>query len=119
LKDNLQVIEAISLKPAKLLQKENKEVLQILDDKFLMTDTAGETKDKLVSQIPHLKYIPPQMRAFTSMERLARHKAGLFNKGYKMHVSAYYQDLTFNKKGNQYMVDKLNHMWVRDHFLPW
>jgi hypothetical protein len=31
-----------------------------------------------------------------------------------MHVSAYYQGLTFDKKGKLYMVNELNHMWVRD-----
>jgi hypothetical protein len=87
-----------------------------LDEKFPMTETAGETEDKSVSQISHLKYIPPQMRAFAGKETSARRKAGLINKGYKMHMSAYYQGLTFNKKGKQHMVDKLNHMWVRDVF---
>jgi hypothetical protein len=116
-KDNLQVIEDIFLKPAKLLQKEKKQVLQmILDDKFPITDTAGETKEKLVSQISHLKYIPPQMRSFASTERLARRKASLLIKGYTMHVSAYFQGLTIDTKGKQYMVNKLNHMWVRDVF---
>jgi hypothetical protein len=38
------------------------------------------------------------------------------NKGYEMHVSAYYQGLTFDKKGKSYMVNELNHMWVRDVF---
>jgi hypothetical protein len=33
-----------------------------------------------------------------------------------MHVSAYYQGLTFYKKGKSYMVNELNHMWVRDAF---
>jgi hypothetical protein len=33
-----------------------------------------------------------------------------------MHVSAYYQGLTFDKKGKLYMVNELNHMWVRDVF---
>jgi hypothetical protein len=33
-----------------------------------------------------------------------------------MHVSAYCQGLTFDKKGKSYMVNELNHMWVRDAF---
>jgi hypothetical protein len=33
-----------------------------------------------------------------------------------VHISAYYQGLTFDKKGKQYMVDKLNYIWVRDVF---
>jgi hypothetical protein len=61
----------------------------------------------LVSQISHLKYIPPLKRAFTAKERNVRRKAG---------VSAYYQGLTFDKKGKSYMVNELNHMWVRDVF---
>jgi hypothetical protein len=68
----------------------------------------------LVSQISHLKYVPPLKRAFTAKERNVRRKSGLINKGYEMHVSAYYQGLTFNKKGKLYMVNELNHMWVRD-----
>jgi hypothetical protein len=79
-KENSQVIEAIFQKPAKLLQKEKKQVVQILDEKFPMTETTGDTQDKSVSQISHLKYIPPQMRAFTGKERSARRKAGLINK---------------------------------------
>jgi hypothetical protein len=80
-------------------------------------ETTGETPDKLVSQISHLKYIPPLKRAFKAKERnVSRRKAGLINKGYEMRVSAYYQGLTFNKKGKLYMVNELNHMWVRDVF---
>jgi hypothetical protein len=33
-----------------------------------------------------------------------------------MHVSAYYQGLTFDKKGKSYMVNELNHMWFCDVF---
>jgi hypothetical protein len=72
-------MEGIFQKPAKRLQKEKRQVVQILDEKFPLTETTGETKDKLVSQISHLKYIPPQMRAFASKERSARHKAVLIN----------------------------------------
>jgi hypothetical protein len=103
-------------KPAKLLQKEKKQVAQLLDEKFPPSETTGETPDKSVSQISHLKYIPPLKRAFTAKERNVRRKAGLINKGYKMHVSAYYQGLTFDKQGKLYMVNKLSHMWVRDLF---
>jgi hypothetical protein len=71
----------------------------MLDEQFTLTETTGETKDKLVSKILHLKYIPPQMRAFTAKERTVRRKAGLINKGHEMHVLAYHQGLTFNKKG--------------------
>jgi hypothetical protein len=53
-KENLQVIEALFQKPVKLLQKEKKQVVQIVDEKFPTTETAGETIDKLVSQISHL-----------------------------------------------------------------
>jgi hypothetical protein len=62
--ENLKVIEGIFQKPAKLLQKEKKQVVQMLDEQFSLTETTGETEDKSVSQILHLKYIPPQMRAF-------------------------------------------------------
>jgi hypothetical protein len=112
----LKVIEGIFRKPAKLLQKEKKQVAQLLDEKFPPTETTGETPDKLVSQISHLKYIPPLKRAFTAKERHVRRKAGLINKGYEMHVLAYYQGLTFDKKGKSYMVNELTHMWVRDVF---
>jgi hypothetical protein len=115
-KENSQVIQGIFRKKAKLLPKEKKHVGQILDEKFPITETTGETKDKSVSQITHLKYIPPRMRAFTDKEKRGRRKAGLKNQGYEMHVSAYYQGLTFDKKGKQHMVDELNHMWVRDVF---
>ncbi len=98
------------------MPKEKKHVGQILDEKFPIAETTGETKDKSVSQITHLKYIPPRMRAFTDKEKRGRRKAGLKNQGYEMHVSAYYQGLTFDKKGKQHMVDELNHMWVRDVF---
>jgi hypothetical protein len=88
-KDKSQVIKDIFLKPAELLEKEKRQVLQILDNKFPIIDTAGETKEKSVSQISHLKYTPPQMWPLASTERLARRKAGLLIKGHKMHVSAY------------------------------
>jgi hypothetical protein len=101
---NSKVIEGIFRKPANLFQKELKQ------------EPTGQTPDKPVSQISHLKYIPPLKRAFTAKERNVRRKAGLINKGYKMHVSAYYQGLTFDKKGISYMVNELNHMWVRDVF---
>jgi hypothetical protein len=110
------VIEGIFRKPAKLLQKEKKQVAQLLDEKFPPSETTGETPDKSVSQISHLKYTPPLKRAFTVKERNVRRKAGLVNKGYEMHISAYYQGLTLYKKGKSYMVNELNHMWVRDVF---
>jgi hypothetical protein len=110
------VIEGIFRKPAKLLQKEKKQVAQLLDEKFPPNEPTGDTPDKSVSQISHLKYIPPLKRAFTAKERNVRRKSGLINKGYKMHVSVYYQGLTFDRKGKLYMVNKLNHMWVRDVF---
>jgi hypothetical protein len=91
-------------------------VAQLLDEKFPPNRITGETPDKLVSQISHLKYIPPLKRAFTAKERNVRRKAGLINKGYKIHVSAYYQGLTFDKKGKLYMVNELNHMWVQGRF---
>jgi hypothetical protein len=110
------VIEGIFRKPAKRLQKEKKQVAQLLDEKFPPNETTGETPNKSVSQISHLKYIPPLKRAFTPNERNVRRKDGLINKGYKMHVSAYYQGLTFNMKGKLYMVNELNHIWVCDVF---
>jgi hypothetical protein len=110
------VIEGIFQKPAKVLQKEKKQVAQLLDEQFPPSETTGETPDKSVSQISHLKYIPPLKRAFTAKERNVRRKAGLINKGYEMHVPAYYQGLTFDKKGKSYMVNELNHMWDGDVF---
>jgi hypothetical protein len=92
------VIEGIFRKPAKLLQKEKKQVAQLLDEKFPPSETTEEMPDKSVSQISHLKYIPPLKRAFTAKERNVRRKAGLINKGYKMHISAYYQGLTFDRE---------------------
>jgi hypothetical protein len=57
-----KVIKGIFRKPAKLLQKEKKQVAQLLDEKFPPTETTGETPDKPVSQISNLKYIPPLKR---------------------------------------------------------
>jgi hypothetical protein len=114
--ENSKVIEGIFRKPAKLLQKEKKQVAQLLEDKFPPNENTGETPDKSVSQISYLKYIPSLKRAFTAKERNVRRKAGLINMGYEMHLSAYYQGLTFDKKGKLYMVNELNHMWVRDVF---
>jgi hypothetical protein len=94
-----KVIEGIFRKPAKLLQKEKKQVAQLLDEKSPLAEIIGQTPDKLVSQISHLKYIPPLKPAFTAKERNVRRKAGLLNKGYEMHVLAYYQGLKFDKKG--------------------
>jgi hypothetical protein len=113
---NSKVIEGIFRKPAKRLQKEKKQVVQLLDEKFPPTEANGETPDKSVSQISHLKYIPPLKSAFTAKERNVRRKAGLINKGYEMHVSAYYQGLTFDKKEKLYIVNEWNHMWVRHVF---
>jgi hypothetical protein len=87
-----------------------------LDEKFPPNEPTGETPDKLVSQISHLKYIPPLKRAFTAKERNVRRKSGLIKKGYEMHVTAYYQGLTFDKKEKLCMINELNHMWVRDVF---
>jgi hypothetical protein len=81
--ENSKVIEGIFRKPAKLLQKETKQVAQFLEEKFPPNEHTGETPDKLVSQISHLKYIPPLKRAFTAKERNVRRKAGLINKGYE------------------------------------
>jgi hypothetical protein len=113
--ENSKVIEGFK-KPAKLLQKEKTQVAQLLEEKLPPAETIGETPDKLVSQILPLKYIPPLKRAFTAKERNVRRKAGLINKGYGMHVSAYYQGLMFNKKVKSYMINKWNQMWVRDAF---
>jgi hypothetical protein len=99
--ENSKVIKGIFRKPAKLLQKEKKQVAQLLDEKFSQNEPAGETPDKSVSQISHLKYVPPLKRAFTAKERNVRRKSGLINKGYEMHLSAYYQGLTIDKKGNR------------------
>jgi hypothetical protein len=68
--ENAKVIEGIFRKPAKLLQKEKKEVVHILDEQFSLTESTGEMEDKSVSQISHLKYISPQMRAFTAKEKV-------------------------------------------------
>jgi hypothetical protein len=114
--DDSKVIEGIFRKPAKRLQKEKKQAAQLLDEKSPPNETTGETPDKSESQISHLKYIPPLKREFTAKERNIRHMAGLTNKGYEMHVLAYYQGLTFNKKGKSYMVNGLDHMWVHEVF---
>jgi hypothetical protein len=98
------------------LQKEKKQVAQLLDEKVPLAETTVEMPDQSVSQISHLKYIPPLKRAFMAKERNVRRKAGLINKGYEMHVLAYYQGLTFDMKEKLHMVDELNHMWVRDVF---
>ena len=82
-----------------------------------MSATTGEVKDKHVSEISHLKYVPKERRAFTLAERRARRKVGQPAKGFEMHLSAYYQGLAINEKGKSYMVDKLNPMWVRDYGL--
>ena len=71
-KEKSQVIEGIYWKPKKISKKDKNNANQILDKKFPITDTTGETKDKWVSQISHLKYFPPQSRAFTSTEMTAR-----------------------------------------------
>jgi hypothetical protein len=76
---NSKVIEGIFRKPAKLLQKEKKQVAQLLDEKFPPKEPTGETPDKLISQISHLKYIPPLKRAFTVKKRNVQRKSGLIN----------------------------------------
>ena len=80
----------------------------ILEDHFLQTETLGETQepnvsqvsteDPLVSQLSHLKYVPPMLREFTLAEKRKRHKYGEETKGFKMQVSAYYQGLVMKKK---------------------
>jgi hypothetical protein len=65
--ENSKVIEGIFRKPAKVLQKEKKQVAQLLDEKFPPNEPTGETPDKLVSQISHLKYIPPLKRVFIGL----------------------------------------------------
>ena len=73
----------------------------------------GETKDKSVSQISHLKYIPPQMRALTAKERNVRRKAGLINKGYKMHIGLL-------PRPNVQQEGKIVHDWqVEPHVGQW
>ena len=45
-----------------------------------------------------------------------RHKYGQETKGYKMHVSPYFQGLSKKRKGESTLVDQINHLWVRDCF---
>ncbi len=116
-REKSEQLEAIYRKPAKLLQREKKVVADILDAEFPITERTGELDDKEVAQISHLKYIPPEVRQLSNKEKLARRKAGLAMKGIEMHLSAFYQGLTYDEaKGKSYMVDKLNIMWVRDCF---
>jgi hypothetical protein len=60
--ENSKVIEGIFPKAANVLQKEKKQVAQLLDEQSPPSETTGETPDKTVSQILHLKYIPPLKR---------------------------------------------------------
>jgi hypothetical protein len=112
-KEKSEEIETIFRKPAKLLQREKKEVLKILDDQLPITETTGETADKAVSQVSHLKYIPPVIRALTLAEKRERLKMKEGIEGFKMHVSAYYQGLSYKENGQTSLVDQLNPMWVR------
>ena len=87
-----------------------------MERQFPVTATTGETRDRHVSEISHLKYIPTETRKLTTGERQARRKLGQLTAGYEMHLSAYYQGLAYNKKGKSHMIDKLNQMWVRACF---
>jgi hypothetical protein len=50
--ENLKVIKGIFRNPAKLLQKEKKQVAQLLDEKFPPIEPTGQTPDKW-----YLKYL--------------------------------------------------------------
>ncbi len=125
-KGKAEEIAEIYRKRSKLLQKEKKKVSTILENRFPQNETLGETQepnvsqvsteDPLVSQLSHLKYVPPMLREFTLAEKRKRHKYGEETKGFKMQVSAYYQGLVMKKKGESRLVDQLNHLWVRDCF---
>jgi hypothetical protein len=106
----------VLLKTAKLTAKEKKAVSARLEKEF--PDKKGEKKDKQVTQIAHLKYIPATTRAFTPVEARERRKMGLGISGYQTHIIHYYQGLAYKKDkgGESFLSDKLNYLWVRDCF---
>jgi hypothetical protein len=108
--ERTKVIEGIFRNLRNVCRRRRKRLLNFLDEK------SPRLKPLEVSQISHRKYIPPLKRAFKAKERNVRRKAGLINKGYKMHISDYYQGLMFDMKGKSYMVNEFNHMWVRGVF---
>ncbi len=114
-KESSETIQAYYRKDGKLLKREKEEVGRLLEKKFPVIKTTGEMVGNPVGQISHLKYFPSKMRDFTAKEKQVRRKNGQPTTGYQMHLSAYYQGLTY-KKGTQHMVDELNIIWVRDCF---
>ncbi len=107
-RERTEQVQAIFRKPTKLLRREEKAVAGLLDTQFPVTDRTGEMDDKEVSQLSHLKYVPAKVRELMPPEKRARRKAGLPLKGIKMHLSAYYQGLTWGEKGLQCLLCKLN-----------
>jgi hypothetical protein len=64
---------------------------------FPVKETTGKIKDKYVSQISHLKYLPSEMQVFTLAEKRAQEKVGQLIKVFEMHMSAYYHALAWKK----------------------
>jgi len=98
--------------------KDKKKMDKMLDQQFPVTETTGEEDDVEVTQIARLKYIPKKVRPFTAAEQKARRNSGLDIRGYKMHISAYFQGLVFNPNGSSRIVDELNGVWVKNCFEP-
>jgi hypothetical protein len=115
-KDKAQEISDVFCKRTKLVQKDKKQVMKLLEEQFPDEEIIDEPKDTHVTEISHLKYVPPLDRDFTLAEKRKRHKYGQETKGYKMHVSPYFQGLSKKRKGESTLVDQINHLWVRDCF---
>jgi hypothetical protein len=64
-----EVIESIYSKPQKILASDRKKVERLLEVNFPVTDRAGKSKEKAVTQIAGLKFIPKQVRLLTHAEQ--------------------------------------------------
>jgi hypothetical protein len=115
-KESKEAIVSIYKKPKKILGKDRKKVERLLEVQFPVTERGGESKDKAVTQISRLKFIPKQVRPLTQAEQRERRKVGQSNQGIKMHISEYYQGLIYKSSGKSEVVDRLNHVWVRNCF---
>jgi hypothetical protein len=70
-----------------VLGKDSKKVEHLLKVHFPVTKTAGESEEKVVTQISCLKFILKQVHPLTPTKQCKRCKVGQSNQGIKMHIS--------------------------------
>jgi hypothetical protein len=85
-------------------------VEHLLEVHFPFTKTAGESEEKVVTQISHLKFILKQVHPLTPAKQCEGCKVGQSNQGIRMHISEYYQAM---KQNNSVLVPNYLELYQR------